>query len=53
LLLQHGTISINSSELQSKDLEEYLPEVEKFALDEFIPALVRGGFVDDQKNRNG
>lgn len=35
-------------ELQSKDLEEYLPEVEKFALDEVIPALARGGFFDDQ-----
>ena len=35
-------------ELQSKDLEEYLPEVEKFALDEVIPALARGGFLDDQ-----
>ena len=35
------------SELQTKDLEEVLPEVEAFTLDEYVPALSRGGFVDD------
>ena len=37
------------ADLQVKDLEEYLPEVEKFAVDEVVPVLVRGGFVDQQK----
>lgn len=32
--------------LQSKDLEEILPEAEKFAMDEALPALSRGGFID-------
>lgn len=28
---------------QNKELEDFLPEVEKFALDEFLPAIVKGG----------
>lgn len=36
-----------SADLQSMDLEELLPEVEKFALDELIPAYAKGGFLDD------
>jgi len=32
--------------LQSRDLEELLPEVEAFAIDEFLPALSRGGSLD-------
>ncbi|MEQ8244770.1 carboxypeptidase, partial [Fulvivirga sp.] len=40
------------SELQSKDLLEILPEAEKFALDELMPALSRGGFIsDEEKNQ--
>lgn len=35
------------SDLQSKDLLEVLPESEKFALDELMPALARGGFLSD------
>src|SRR5690606_26195212 len=37
------------ADLQQKDLEEMLPEVEQFTIDELIPALARGGFIDDQK----
>ncbi len=32
--------------LQQKDLLEILPEVEKYAIDEMIPALSKGGFLD-------
>jgi carboxypeptidase C (cathepsin A) len=35
--------------LQGIDLEQMLPEVEKFTIDELIPALVNGGFISDQK----
>ncbi|TVP56579.1 MAG: carboxypeptidase [Gemmatimonadales bacterium] len=31
--------------LQNRDLDEWLHEVETFTIDEFIPALVRGGFL--------
>ncbi|MTI40925.1 S10 family peptidase [Fulvivirga lutimaris] len=37
------------SELQSKDLLDVLPEAEKFALDELMPALSRGGFISDEE----
>ena len=33
-------------DLQSRDLEELLPEVERFTVDELIPALVRGGSLE-------
>ena len=33
--------------LQNKDLLDILPEAEKFALDELIPALSKGGFISD------
>lgn len=36
------------SELQNKDLDEVLPEVEKYAIDELIPILAKGGFVDQE-----
>lgn len=35
------------ADLQRKDLMEILPEVEKFTLDEYIPALSRGGNIED------
>ncbi|NNE46597.1 MAG: carboxypeptidase [Rhodothermales bacterium] len=38
-------------ELQSRDLEDLLPEVETFTLDKFIPALSRGGFINDEEKR--
>lgn len=38
-------------ELQQKDLNEVLAESEQFTIDEFIPALARGGFLDEQKKK--
>lgn len=38
--------------LQSKDLDELLPEVEAYTIDELTPTLVRGGFVSaDERDR--
>ena len=39
-------------ELQSKDLTAYLPEVEDFTINELIPALAKGGFLDDAKRQS-
>jgi carboxypeptidase C (cathepsin A) len=39
----HGALP---ADLQARDLEELLPEVEDFAVDELIPALARGGFLE-------
>lgn len=33
--------------LQQRDLEELLPEVEKFAVNDYLPALVKGGSLDE------
>lgn len=39
------------TDLQSKDLDQVLPEVEKFAIDEVLPALAKGGFLGEtEKN---
>lgn len=39
-------------ELQSKDLEaELLPEVEAFTINELLPAMVKGGFLDAAKKQ--
>ena len=35
--------------LQERDLEEMLPEVEAFVVDEYVPALMRGGFLEEEK----
>lgn len=40
----HGVLA---KELQSKDLPEVLAESEKFTIHEYLPALVRGGFLPD------
>jgi carboxypeptidase C (cathepsin A) len=40
-----------SPDLQSKDLDQLLPEVEAFTIDEVIPAMVRGGFLEDAKKK--
>lgn len=34
-------------ELQQRDLEELLPEVEEYAINELLPALAKGGYLDD------
>ena len=40
------------NELQSKDLEEILPEVENFTINKLIPAIAKGGFISDlEKNK--
>jgi len=39
------------ADLQSKDLTALLPEVEDFTINELIPALTHGGFIDDAKKR--
>ncbi|WP_234568239.1 S10 family peptidase [Rhodohalobacter sp. 614A] len=39
------------SELQSRDLTDLLPEVEDFTIDEYLPAVSRGGFIDDAKKQ--
>lgn len=38
-------------ELQSRDLLDLLPEVERFTVEEFIPALSHGGFIDPQRRQ--
>lgn len=37
--------------LQSKDLEELLPEVEDYATDVLLPVLVKGGFSSEDKKQ--
>ena len=40
-----------AAEYQQKDVAAFLPEVEAFTINELIPALSRGGFLDDaQRN---
>lgn len=39
------------ADLQQRDLNAVLAEVEGFTLDELIPALTRGGFVDGAKKK--
>jgi len=39
------------SDLQSKDLTDMLPEVEEFTINELIPALTRGGSLEDTKRK--
>ena len=37
------------ADLQSRDLDDLLPEVENYTIEEVIPALVRGGSIDESK----
>ena len=40
------------SQLQQQDLTELLPEVEQFTVNEYIPALAKGGFIESaQKSK--
>ena len=39
------------ADLQQKDLPQVLEESEKFTIDEFIPALAKGGFIDEPKRK--
>jgi carboxypeptidase C (cathepsin A) len=38
-------------DLQSKDLEDILPEVEDYTINALIPALARGGFLEQEKKK--
>lgn len=38
-------------DLQKKDLEELLPEVEQYAINELLPALAKGGFLNSEKRQ--
>lgn len=40
-----------NSEYQDKDLEAFLPEVEAFTLNEYLPALALGGFISNEKKQ--
>ncbi|HXD79857.1 MAG TPA: hypothetical protein VN616_18705 [Puia sp.] len=39
-------------DLQAKDLTDMLPEVENFTINELIPALAKGGFLDEAKKKD-
>ncbi|WP_343688071.1 carboxypeptidase [Chitinophaga sp.] len=39
------------ADLQSKDLNEVLPEVEKFTINELVPAISRGGSLEDAERK--
>jgi carboxypeptidase C (cathepsin A) len=38
-------------DLQQKDLDAVLPEAEAFAIDDLIPAIAKGGFLDEAKRK--
>ncbi len=40
-----------ASDLQKKDLTDMLPEVENFTMNELLPAISKGSFLDDQKRK--
>ena len=39
------------ADLQQKDLNDMLPEVENFTLNELLPAMSKGGFLEDAKRK--
>lgn len=39
------------ADLQQKDLTDMLPEVENFTINELIPAMSKGGFLDENKRK--
>ena len=40
------------ADLQSKDLTAILPEVEDFAVNELMPAIAKGGFLEEAKKKS-
>lgn len=40
-----------ASDLQSKELTAFLPEVEQFTINELIPALSKGGFLSEEEKK--
>ncbi|HQH23734.1 MAG TPA: hypothetical protein PLM01_12960 [Bacteroidales bacterium] len=45
----HGALP---EELQKKDLSEILSEAEEFTINELLPALARGAFIEDQQKQH-
>ncbi|MEL7833235.1 S10 family peptidase [Fodinibius sp. Rm-B-1B1-1] len=39
-------------DLQSQKLEDILPEVEEFTIEEFLPAISYGGFIDEKRRQD-
>jgi carboxypeptidase C (cathepsin A) len=39
------------ADLQKKDLTDVLPEVEEFTINELLPAVARGGFLEESKKK--
>jgi len=37
------------ADLQGKDLDELLPQVERYALEQLMPVIAKGGFVDEEE----
>ncbi|MFV8224346.1 S10 family peptidase [Christiangramia aquimixticola] len=37
--------------LQNKDLDDLLPEVEEYAINDLLPVLVKGGFIEESKKQ--
>lgn len=44
----HGQLG---SDNQQQDLDDILPEVERFTIEEYIPALSKGGFIEDEEKQ--
>ena len=40
-----------SNELQDADLYDFLPEVERFTIEEYLPAVAYGGSIDEERKR--
>ncbi len=40
-----------STDLQNRDLQALLSEVENYTIEEYIPAVTRGGFIDDARRQ--
>ncbi len=40
------------SDLQNKDLDEILPEVEAYTVNELLPAMAKGGFIDEAEKKS-
>ena len=38
-------------DLQNKDLDEVLPEVEDYTVNELMPAMAKGGFLEEEKKK--
>ncbi|GAA5141909.1 S10 family peptidase [Thalassotalea piscium] len=41
-----------AEDLQNRDLLEILPEIEKFTVEKYLPALAKGGFIEAQEKQN-